>query len=77
MPAPVHIVTVELSVPEMYVLLGYAWLHAATTTGTVCSAHMRTAQALKVALREAGEPSQAIEEKLAQCLVELGVPLSS
>lgn len=69
-------VTIELSVPEMYVLLGYSWLHAATTTGTVCSAHMRTAQALKVALRTAGEPSQRIEEKLAACLMELGIPLS-
>lgn len=72
-----HRITIELSVPEMYVLLGYAWLHAATTTGTVCSAHMRTAQALKVALRQAGEPSQVVEEKLAQCLAELGIPLSS
>lgn len=58
---------------ELYIVLGYAWYQSATTYGQVMAAHGRIAQAAKCALREAGEPSSAVEEKLQGILRELGV----
>ena len=70
---PMHTLTAELSVQELYVLLGTAWMHSATTVGLQCAANSRLAQACKLALRRAGEPSERIEQALANCLRELGV----
>lgn len=70
---PTFTLTVELTVQELYVLLGITWMHSATTVGVQCSATSRTAQAAKMALRAAGEPSERIEQALANCLRELGV----
>ncbi len=73
---PTHQLTAELTVPELYVVLGYAWYHAATSCGTVMAAHNRLATACKVALREAGEPDQRIYDKLAGIMQEMGVEAS-
>lgn len=74
---PTHQLTAELTVPELYVLLGYAWYHAAVTYGTVTAAHNRLATACKVALRKAGEPDQRIYDRLAGIMQEMGVEPSA
>lgn len=64
---------VELSVAELYILLGYHWYQGATTMPPVCGAHLRMAQACKVALLDAGEAGPAIQAKLYGIMRELGV----
>ena len=64
LPHAGHALTAHLSVPELYIVLGYAWYMGATSTGQVMAAHNRIAKAAKSALREAGEPDQRICEKL-------------
>ncbi len=68
-----HQLTAELTVPELYIVLGYAWYMGATSTGQVMAAHNRIAQAAKSALLEAGEPDQRIYEKLHGIMCEMGV----
>jgi|GEM_PF-3183625 hypothetical protein len=70
---PTHALTAEMTVQELYIVLGYAWYHAAVSYGAVTAAHNRLAMACKVALREAGEPDQRIEDKLAGIMLEMGV----
>jgi len=70
---PTHTLTAELTVQELYVLLGYSWYHGAVSYGSVTAAHNRLAMACKVALREAGEPDQRIEDKLAAIMQEMGI----
>lgn len=74
---PTHQVTVELTVPELYILLGYAWYQSACNVGQVAAAHSRMAQACKVALREAGEPDQRIHDKLQGIMTEMGITPSA
>ncbi len=74
---PTHELRCQLTVPELYVVLGYAWYHAATSYGTMMAAHSRVATACKVALRDAGEPDRRIYDKLEAIMREMGVEPSA
>lgn len=68
-----HTLTVELSVGELYILLGYHWYQAATTLPPVSGAHIRIAQACKMALLKSGEAAPAIQAKLNGIMREMGM----
>ena len=70
---PTHQLIADLTVAELYVLLGYAWYQSASNVGQVAAAHSRMAQACKVALREAGEPDQRIYDKIEGIMREMGL----
>lgn len=80
MPAsdrPTYELRAQLTVPELYVVLGYAWFQVATSYGEVMAAHNRLATACKAALRAAGEPDTRIYERLAGIMHEMGVEPSA
>lgn len=68
-----HNLCVELSVGELYILLGYHWYQGATTMPPVCGAHLRMAQACKMALLQSGEASPTIQAKLHGIMREMGI----
>ncbi|HNA33091.1 MAG TPA: hypothetical protein PL010_14760 [Flavobacteriales bacterium] len=65
--------TAELTVQELYIVLGYAWYMSATSTGDVMAAHNRVAQAAKSALVAAGETHERIYSKLEAIMLEMEI----
>lgn len=71
--SPTFPLVAQLTVEELYVVLGYAWYHSATSYGSVTAAHNRVAQAAKSALVLAGETHERIYSKLEAIMLEMGI----
>lgn len=73
MASRTHTLTVDLTVGELYILLGYHWYQGATTLPPVCGAHLRMAQACKLSLLQIGEAAPHIQAKLHGIMREMGI----
>lgn len=58
------ILAVELTMPQLYAVLGHAWFQSATGSGIVAEGHARVADACKRALLEVGEPKALVNQVL-------------